>query len=66
MILFELSPYDSVVVSRLKEETQERPPSYVDILNKPSIRNVAVSPSKDECDFVRQVLHKISRTNGSN
>ncbi|CAF1258637.1 unnamed protein product [Rotaria sordida] len=48
-----------LILHLLKRNSQERPHSYIDILNKSFICNVLQTPSNDECDFVRGVIEKI-------
>ncbi|CAF4006868.1 unnamed protein product [Rotaria sp. Silwood1] len=47
----------------LKRNVEERPSTYVEILEVPSIKNVSTNPSDEEITFVTNILHNIPPLN---
>lgn len=45
--------------SRLKTNVEERPKSYLDILDTPSVKNVNPTPSAEEQAFVQHVIDNL-------
>ncbi|CAF1338332.1 unnamed protein product [Adineta steineri] len=49
------------ILKLLRKEADERPRSYMDIINDPFIRYMVPIPSSDEIDFIQHVIKKTNK-----